>query len=1010
MSASEQPASLSVGEDVTVLHVDDDPDVLEVTAAYLERAGEGLEVVTARGATEGLERLADRDVDCVVSDYQMPAMDGLEFLDAVRESYPDIPFILFTGKGSEEIASEAISAGVTDYLQKRTGTDQYDILANRVANAVDRNRTAREHARVHQALETATEGIAILDAEGRYVYVNDSYADLYGLSPEDLVGEGWEFLYPEDQVERFHEEILPELENSGEWTGWNRGRRADGSTFVEQLSLTDLSEGGHVCVVRDTTERVEREQALQRERDRASALFEIMAEPIAYYEFGDEEPLVRDLNPAFEETFGVDADEAVGRKLDDHIIPPEHVDEGKRINERVRAGEIVDTKVERLAADGERTFNLLSVPLRPGESGERGFAVYTDITERTERERQLQRERDHYQSLFENTNDAVAWTEYEGETPVIRDANPRFRDLFEPPDVEVVGQPLDEVVTDAENADRRERAEEISREVKSGEPMRGELKRDTVNGPRTFIWEAIPHTPPGAAEVRNTHAVYTDISAQKAYERELEQYRTLVETVGDPMYMLDAEGSITMVNDAVVEQWGYSREEFADMHARDVMPDEDYERGTQIIRELLADEDRTWGSFEMRSITDDGETVVNENKIGVIVEDGEYVGSVGVIRDITDRKERERELEESRERYQSLFENNPLVIWEEDFSGAIPILEEIAAEVDDVESYLRENPREIDRLLSQVEIIDVNQNALAYYDAPSKEALMENLDDLFVEESYDVLAETWAAIAAGETRFRGETVARTLDGEGRNELIDVFVPEAYADDYSRVYVSGTDITERKERERELERKNERLEEFTSVVSHDLRNPLNVAASYTELVADECDSPHIEKVAGAHERMETLIEDLLTLAREGETVAEVKPVDLGGLLSGCWETLDRDGATLAVETDATVRADRDRLRQLVENLLTNALNHGGSDVSVTVGDCEGGFYVADDGPGIPADEREDVFDAGYSTSADGNGFGLSIVARIAEAHGWTVAVTESDDGGARFEITGVEAVE
>ncbi len=1010
MSVSGQPTSLSVGEEVTVLHVDDDPDVLELTATYLERAEGRFEVVTARGATEGLERLADRDVDCVVSDFQMPAMDGLEFLDAVRQSYPDLPFILFTGKGSEEIASDAISAGVTDYLQKRTGTDQYDILANRVANAVDRHRTAREHARVHQALETATEGIAILDAEGCYVYVNESYADLYGRSPDDLAGESWEVLYPDEQIERFHEEVLPELDEEGEWTGRSRGLRADRSTFVEQLSLTGLSDGGHVCVVRDITDRVERERALQRERDRASALFENMAEPIAYYEFDGETPVVRDLNQAFEETFCAEASEAAGEPLDEFLVPPEYTDEGQRINERVRAGEIVDREVIRLAADGERTFNLLSVPLRPGESGERGFAVYTDITDRTERERQLQRERDRYQSLFENTNDAVAWTEYEGEMPVIREANPRFRELFEPEGEEVVDRALDEVVTDAENPERRERAEEISRRVKRGEHVRGERKRDTVDGPRTFIWEAIPHTPPGADEVTNTHAVYTDISEQKAYDREHEQYETLVETVGDPMYMLDAEGSITMVNDAVVEQWGYSREELLDMHARDVMPEADYERGTAVIQGLLADEDRTWGSFEMESITADGGRLVNENKIGVIVENGEYVGSVGVLRDITERKEREEELEESRARYRSLFENHPLVIWEEDFSGAIPTLEEIAAEVDDVAAYLRENPREIDRLLSHVEIIDVNQNALSYYHAPSKEVLIESLGDLFAEESYEALAETWAAIAAGETRFRGETVARTLDGERRNELLDVFVPEAYADDYSRVYVSGADITERKERERELERKNERLEEFTSVVSHDLRNPLNAASARLELASEDCDSPHLGKVADAHERMETLIGDLLTLAREGETVADEEPVDLAAVLEACWGTLAMEGPTLAVETDATIRADPDRLRQLLENLLSNAAEHGGEDIIITVGDCEGGFFVADDGPGIPADEREGVFDAGYSTSQEGTGFGLTIVNRIAEAHGWTVSVTESADGGARFEITGVEAVE
>ncbi|PSQ57994.1 MAG: HTR-like protein, partial [Halobacteriales archaeon SW_9_67_25] len=115
--------ALSAGEDITVLHVDDDPDVLDITATFLQRADRRFEVVTETDPDAALDRL-DGGVDCVVSDYQMPAMDGLAFLDAVRDEAPELPFVLFTGKGSEEIASDAISAGVTDYLQKRTGTDQ----------------------------------------------------------------------------------------------------------------------------------------------------------------------------------------------------------------------------------------------------------------------------------------------------------------------------------------------------------------------------------------------------------------------------------------------------------------------------------------------------------------------------------------------------------------------------------------------------------------------------------------------------------------------------------------------------------------------------------------------------------------------------------------------------------------------------------------------------------------------------------------------------------------------
>lgn len=214
-----------------------------------------------------------------------------------------------------------------------------------------------------------------------------------------------------------------------------------------------------------------------------------------------------------------------------------------------------------------------------------------------------------------------------------------------------------------------------------------------------------------------------------------------------------------------------------------------------------------------------------------------------------------------------------------------------------------------------------------------------------------------------------------------------------------------------EREQELERQNERLDEFASVVSHDLRNPLNVADLRLDLASRECDSEHLDDVADALDRSQALLEDLRTLARNGETVHELDTLDLRDVVDACWRTVTMGEATLTVAVEGSIRADRSRLQQLLENLFRNAVEHGGEDVTVTVGelDTRAGFYVADDGPGIPADKRDPVFERGYTTSTNGTGFGLAIVRRIAEAHDWEVAVKESEDGGARFEITGVEFV-
>ena len=218
--------------------------------------------------------------------------------------------------------------------------------------------------------------------------------------------------------------------------------------------------------------------------------------------------------------------------------------------------------------------------------------------------------------------------------------------------------------------------------------------------------------------------------------------------------------------------------------------------------------------------------------------------------------------------------------------------------------------------------------------------------------------------------------------------------------------------ERERAEAQVQRERDRHEEFTSVVSHDLRNPLNTAMGHIDLVGID-DDDHLAAVDDSLSRMETLIDDLLTLARDGTQVEELTAVNLADLSREAWGTAETRDADLTVTADrVVVRADRSRLRQLLENLFRNAVDHGGSDVTGRVGplDDASGFFVADDGPGIPASEREEVFESGFTTSEEGTGFGLRIVEEIAAAHEWTVTVSEGSEGGARFEVGGVESVD
>ena len=589
---------------IQVLHVDDDPALVELAAAMLEREDNRFSVETATSPSEGLDRLAANGFDCIISDYQMPGQNGLELLNTIREEHPDLPFILYTGKGSEEVASKAISAGVTDYLQKGTGTSQYTVLANRVTNAVEQYRSQRELEETKEKLSEMAEG------------TNDV---LYMFN--------------------------------GDWS---------------------------------------------------ELLF---------------------INSAYETIWG---------------------------------GSISELKT-----------------------------------------------------------------------------NPRsFLDLIHPDDREKV----------------RESMEQIS------------------NGERDVIEYRIPNSE----------------------DDEVQWIRS------DTQPILDNEGNVYRI--------------------------------------------------------------------------------VGSTSDITENKKREKELGRVNDLFEQAQKIADFGAWETDLRNGEGWWTEQVNQIYDLPTGYEPEPGE----------------GVEYFH-PEDQPVIRNAFDQAMEagEPYDL---ELRVVADEEKWVRTRAKPEVENGEV-------------------VRVRGTiqEITKRKEREAELQRERDRLDRFASVVSHDLRNPLNVATGRLDLAMEECESDHLETVGGHLEQMEILIEDVLRLARAGETVGERAPVDFAELGHRCWHNVETKSGDLKIDLDVAIKADETRLQQLVENLFRNAVKYAGDDVTVTLSKLDGGFYIEDNGPGIPETERDEVFEVGYSSRDEGTGFGLSIVKEIVEAHDWEIRVTEGADGGARFEITGVEFV-
>lgn len=496
-------------------------------------------------------------------------------------------------------------------------------------------------------------------------------------------------------------------------------------------------------------------------------------------------------------------------------------------------------------------------------------------------------------------------------------------------------------------------------------------------------------------------------------------YQKLVDTIQDPIVVADTDRRIIDCNQAFTDRFGYEFDEVA-AHQTEVLYADPTEFDA-VAEELVAHaDDQTFIrtiSYETRS----GETFPGEtNVVNLRDATGEIIAVIGLIREITGQRDRERDRESTIEFLQGLYD----------------VATDKTVDVDEKITRLLELGPEILDLpcgyLTQIEVsnADGRNGTQRVIEASGDHELLQPGSSCPLAQSYcrrtietDGLFEVHNAIEAGWENdpayelfnlgcYLGTSI--TIDGELYGTIF--FAAEAPRaepfSDAARTYLRLMSQLvsyelERKQTTSELKRRNERLVEFAGVISHDLRNPLNVAEGSLELAREENDSEHLDAVASAHGRMKTLIDDLLTLAREGEEMADEEPVDLDGLIENCWRNVDTAEATLVAKTDRTVRADRSRLAQLLENIIRNAVEHGGDDVTFTAGELEDGFYIQDDGPGIPEDEWDDVFEPGYSTAEDGTGFGLSIVRQVAHAHDWGLRVTDSAEGGARFEISGVE---
>lgn len=427
---------------ITVLHVDDEPDFADMASEFLEREDERLEVITETSTEVALDRLAGTEIDCIVSDYDMPGRDGLEFLAAVRAAYPELPFILFTGKGSEEVASEALTKGATDYLQKGAGSERYQLLANRITNAVDQYRSRRRVADLEQVRTLASDiSQSLIHATSRddiEARISEIFTDAepyrhvacIRVDPETGQVESGSGV---DREEEFLDVLQSTLQRGESADYAPVGQAIEDRDIVVSESVQDDQESEHLrsfaseqgfrslAIVPmhyeeslygllalftdrpnpfDETEQElllelgddiahaihaqEVKDALRQTRDQFRALFENAPGPVITGEIREDRHIVQEVNEAFTEAFGVDPDAAVGEDVSHLIVPEERRERHQEFRRKAAAGDPVVAEVNRETADGTREFLLNIIPFGVTDGQADGwFAWYTDISDRS---------------------------------------------------------------------------------------------------------------------------------------------------------------------------------------------------------------------------------------------------------------------------------------------------------------------------------------------------------------------------------------------------------------------------------------------------------------------------------------------------------------------------------------------------------------------------------------------------------------------------------------------------
>ncbi len=863
-----------------ILLVDDDNSVLEQAKIFLEKEEERLNIETASYAERGLELLNKEEFDAIVSDYQMPEMDGLEFLQKIREERKsEIPFIIFTGKGREDVAMEALNLGANRYLQKQGDPKtQYGVLAQAIVQEVKHYLAEEkiwESEQKYRAITEKSHDAIFIISENGFLFVNDQTCELTGYSKEELYDIDWgELLHPEDR-ERVRE--IDRKGRKGEKVPTNYEAQIltkGGESKLGNFKITPIEYEDEFAVlgtVRDITERKEKEKELREANERLNRTQKIAN--VGSWEID----LLSDELTWSEQTyriFGVTIGSPMNYdKFLDLVHPDDRDFVDKKWNEALN-GEEYDIE-HRIVCDGETKWVREKADIKFDDEGEpeKIIGSVQDITEWKKKEKEIVESKEKYQdlskkfeSLFEGIPDAATFVDEDG---IIREVNQKACEHLECNREDLVGMPLeDQPFYSGEDRDRfLERVEKVF-EGEKIPPTSYELK--TAEGSKRHV-EVNNSIIRENGEFKGLIIVGRDITERKRAEKKLrkseEKYRQITENANVLISFIDLEGNILYANQTHEDLLGYKPAELVDENIFDFHHPDDVEKVNEKINEEFLSKEEF--SIESRVRHKDG-SYKWFSVLGKLLtdEEGDLDRILLVGHDVTKRKKMEEELRESEEYFRAIFEMSPESITITDLEG---------------------------------EIIDCNRETIEQQGFDSKgEVIGKNSFEFF----------------APEDKARGEkNLEKTLE-EGRIRNVEYTLIDSNGDKFPAELSASVirdsdgnpasfmaitkDITERKEYESKLHEKQEALESsINGIAITDLEGKITYV------------NPALLKMEGYEDEKEIIGKNGLELIQDTEKITKIMgKVKKEGEWMGELKGEKKDGETFDVQLSISLIEDED----------------------------------------------------------------------------------------------------